>query len=114
MEWIWNDNYLANYSNMNTTKLTKSAEKIKRRTYISLKDFFQVNDIFMEVNHSHNKYYIKKFISYDRDGGKKFQIARVDGNSIVDVDLNILIKDAKIEKRGYLYNQKTCTTTCPA
>lgn len=74
--------------------------KIKGVTYLHLRYPLKVGDI-LKVKGTDEKYYIFKAANKDKFGNFLYQIKRVDGHSIVQLDLNVLKKGKIVKVSGY-------------
>lgn len=80
--------------------ITLDTHKEKGNTYLHVKFPLVVGDIF-RVKNSAERYYIFKSLHKDKFGSFLYQIKRVDGNSIVLLDLKALKKGQIVKIKGY-------------
>lgn len=88
------------------TYVKESAYQVKGKTFITLQFPFRPGDHFV-VGSNNAKYYIVSSFTYNPTGGYTFEIKRVSGADIIQVDLDILRKGAWAQVRGY-FNNKQC------
>lgn len=86
-------------------QIKESAKKTKGVTRITLPYKAFPGDLFT-VKNSNFEYYIVKWEAFAREGGHIFQIKRLDGYPIIDLDLNILKKKTWLQISGYVNNRK--------
>ena len=87
-------------------RIKESAYKVKGKTYIVLPESAQAGDIFYMKNHTH-KFYIIRWKAYHPTGGQIYEIGRADHNRVSQFDLDVLVRKAWLQIRGY-FNKNKC------
>lgn len=82
------------------SRIMVDTDKIKGITYLHLQYPLKVGDI-IGVKGTSERYYIFRNMNRDKFGNFLYQIKRVDGFSIVQLDLNSLKKGKIVKVKGY-------------
>jgi hypothetical protein len=107
MDWIWPDSSSPSYNGAKRAKITASALQKNNKTIIEINEFWGVGDVFIILKKSAEQYYIAKWMGHS-GRSKVFEVKRLDGHNIIDLDLNALIKGNTVVITGF--TQEECST----